>query len=109
MRKDTDEKEMLTLEIAEKYRKKALKLGNAQNQFVGEIRNLAKELQERCGATELEAINILNGNHIMEYVQKYGRKNSNLAIDEELHKKKISLLQQEEEAADRRAIEDNGW
>lgn len=70
---------------------------------------LTEELRIRCGITEIEAINILNGNHIQEYVNKYNRKSNRIEIDEDVHKQKISLLQQEEEEADRRAMEDDGW
>ena len=103
------EKEILTEELAAEYRKRALNIGTTSNLYVGEIRRLANELRNRCEITELEAINILNGNHILEYVRKYDRKLNNIDIDKEEHKKTISFLQQEEEAADRRAMEDDGW
>lgn len=32
---------------------------------------MRQELQERCGTTELEAVNILNGYHIDVYCMKY--------------------------------------
>lgn len=103
------EKEVLTEEIASEYRKKAIQIHSMGEQYIGKIRTIAEELRIRCGVTELEAINILNGNHIQEYVKKYDRKNNKIEIDEELHKQRISLLQQEEEAADRRAMVDDGW
>ena len=102
-------KEILTEEVALKYRDRALKIDYRHKQYIGEVRNIAEELRIRYGVTEIEAINILNGNHIQEYVQKYDRKNNKIEIDEELHKQRLSLLQQEEEAADRRAMEDDGW
>jgi hypothetical protein len=40
-------------------------------QDIGERRRLRQELQERCGTTELEAVNILNGYHIDVYCMKY--------------------------------------
>ncbi len=43
-------------------------------QDIGERRQLRQDLQERCGITELEAINILNGFHIDTYCIKYLRK-----------------------------------
>lgn len=103
------DKEVLTEELALEYRDKALKMKNTHNQYVGDIRKIARELRDRCGITEVEAINILNGNHIQEYVQKYDRKNNKIEIDEELHERNKSLLQQEEEAADRRGMVDDGW
>lgn len=43
-------------------------------QDIGERRRLRQDLQERCGITELEAINIINGFHIDTYCIKYLRK-----------------------------------
>ena len=103
------DKEILTEELALEYRDRALKIDNRHKQYIGKIRTIAEELRIRCGVTELEAINILNGNHIHEYVKKYDRRNNKFEIDEELHKQRISLLQQEEETADRRAMVDDGW
>ena len=40
---------------------------------VGERRELRIELQKWFGLTEIEAINILNGNGITDYVNKYYR------------------------------------
>ena len=37
------------------------------------MRELEKELQEKYGVTELEAINIINGYHHRDYVEKYYR------------------------------------
>ena len=42
-------------------------------QYIKEVRQMGKELQERYGVTELEAQNILNGVHTKEYVAKYHR------------------------------------
>ena len=103
------DKEFLTEKLALEYRDKALKIDNRHKQYIGKIRTIAEELRIRCGVTEIEAINILNGNHIQEYVHKYDRKSNKIEIDEALHEQKISLLQQEEEAAERRAMEDDGW
>lgn len=64
-------REPLTTEIAESYRQKAINLNIANSQYIGELRTLGKELARRCGITELQAINILNGNHIRDYVQIY--------------------------------------
>ena len=103
------DKEILTEELALEYRDRALKIDNRYKQYSGKIRTIAEELRIRCGVTELEAINILNGNHIHEYVKKYDRRNNKFEIDEGLHERNKSLLQQEEEAADRRAMVDDGW
>lgn len=42
-------------------------------QYVAEVRKMGQELQKQYGVTELEAINILNGLYIKEYVNKYYR------------------------------------
>ena len=64
-------KEPLTMELAESYRQKAINLSKTNSQYVGELRTLGKELAAKCGITELQAINILNGNHIKDYVHIY--------------------------------------
>lgn len=66
--------ELLTESIAYEYRDRAAKLPYNGMQDIGERRRLRQELQERCGITELEAINILNGFHIDTYCIKYLRK-----------------------------------
>ena len=55
--------ELLTREIAYTYRDRAKALPYNGMQDIGERRALRIELQERCGVTELEAINIINGFH----------------------------------------------
>lgn len=63
----------LTYEVAANYHKKAKALGYGNNDLTGEKFRLCKELQEKYGVTELEAINILNGRCITDYVEKYQR------------------------------------
>ena len=43
------------------------------NQYTGEVRRLGEELQDLYGVTEIEAVNILKGFHIKDYVNKYDR------------------------------------
>ena len=62
---------LLTREIAYTYRDRAGALPYNGMQDTGERRELRKELQERYGVTELEAINIINGFHIDAYCRKY--------------------------------------
>ena len=66
--------EIFTKEIANTFRQKALGLSKDQN-YTGAFKNLAQELREKCGVTEVEAINILNGVHINDYVHLYAIKN----------------------------------
>lgn len=63
--------ELLTREIAYTYRDRAKALPYNGMQDIGERRALRIELQERCGVTELEAVNIINGFHIDTYCMKY--------------------------------------
>jgi len=55
----------ITLSIADEYCKKAV------GKNVWETKQLRDELMEKCGVTEIEATNILNGFHVEEYVIKY--------------------------------------
>ena len=56
--------ELLTAEIANEYRILAENLPENGRQDTGERRELRQELQRRCGLSELQAINILNGFHL---------------------------------------------
>lgn len=60
--------ELLTVEIVNEYRILAKNLQENGKQDVGERRKLRQELQRRCGLTELQAINILNGFHVRDYL-----------------------------------------
>ena len=64
----------LTQEVAEKYEAKSwvYRVLN-DNQYTGMVRQIGEELQAKYGVTELEAINILNGRNVADYVQKYFR------------------------------------
>lgn len=63
--------ELLTVNIAKAYRDRAKALPYNGTQDIGKRRELRQELQKRCGVTELEAINIINGIHIQDYCRKY--------------------------------------
>ena len=60
--------ELLTAEIAMNYRRMAENLPDNGNQDIGARRKLREELQELCGLSEIQAINILNGLYIREYM-----------------------------------------
>lgn len=60
--------EVLTKEIAREYHMKAQQLPLDEMQDVGRRRELRLELQKRCNLTEIVAINIINGFHVMDYV-----------------------------------------
>ena len=65
--------EEFMLEIAQEYRKKAESLPDNGMQDIGERRKLRIELQERFGLTELVALNVVNGRHLMDMVMLYKR------------------------------------
>lgn len=64
--------EWLTDSVARQYEEKAWPyLYINGKQYTGFVRELGIDLQKNYGVTELEAINILNGYHIGDYVHKY--------------------------------------
>ena len=66
--------ELLTKEIANEYKRRADILENNGLQDIGERRSLRLELQEKYGLTELQAINVLNGRNVTEYIAIYRRR-----------------------------------
>lgn len=60
--------ELLSRAIAKEYQRAADALVDDGIQDLGERRELRIELQKRCGLTELQAINILNGFHVKDYI-----------------------------------------
>lgn len=66
--------ELLTMKIAKEYRDRAQRLPINGRQDVGGRRALRIELQARCGLTELQSVNIINGFHIGDYVANEARK-----------------------------------
>lgn len=63
----------LTFEGAKQYQKRACALRSSTYEIKGKMYELMSELMEEYGVTQVEAINILNGHHIAEYVNKYYR------------------------------------
>ncbi len=61
----------LTEDICKEYRDKAKNLSDNGGQDSGAWQRLRVELQELCDITEIEAINILRGMNIRDYVSKY--------------------------------------
>ncbi len=62
---------VLTAQVANEYRERALQLSGTED--TGARRDLRMELQSKYGVTEIEAINILNGMHVKQYLDKYSR------------------------------------
>lgn len=63
----------LTKEAVDYYYEQAQKCTCGASGDVGQRRRLRKELQERFGLLEIEAVNILSGVHGAFYVEKYNR------------------------------------
>lgn len=63
----------LTKEAVDYYYEQAQKCSGNDSQDIGQRRQLRKELQERFGLLEIEAVNILSGVHGAFYVEKYNR------------------------------------
>lgn len=66
--------EVLTKEIAKEYIHRARELPQNGGQDIGKRRELRLELQKRCGLTDLQAMNIINGDHVKDYVMIAARK-----------------------------------
>ena len=77
----------LTYEVAAAYRKKAEVLGYGNNELTVERFSLYEELQEKYGLTQLEAVNILNGRCIIDYVEKYQRIKNLIPLKVDMKKK----------------------
>ena len=65
--------EWLTQEVCDQYRLEAEQINEFDPQDVRRHREMRLELQQKYGLTEVEAINILNGNNISDYLLKYRR------------------------------------
>ena len=66
--------ELISRAIAKEYQRAASALADEGLQDIGQRRALRIELQKRCGLTELEAVNVINGHHVQDYIAKYERK-----------------------------------
>lgn len=61
---------LLDTKIAERFHKQALKTSEYPLDY-GQMHVLKKELMDLCGVTELEALNILCGRNVRDYIDKY--------------------------------------
>ena len=66
--------ELLSRAIAKEYQRAVSALMDDGIQDIGQRRSLRIELQKRCGLTELEAVNVINGHHVQDYIAKYERR-----------------------------------
>ncbi len=63
--------EWLTDEACVEYRNRALKVSSPGMQDVDGRRRIRMELQEKYDLTEMESINIINGERTLDYVARY--------------------------------------
>lgn len=64
----------LTADVAREYQAKSWIYRVLYDyQHIKQVREIGQELQELYGVTELEAINIMNGYYVSDYVNKYYR------------------------------------
>ena len=96
--KDIQRKEWLTREIVKEYQSKASCLRD-DRQDIGELRKMKLELMDRCGITEIEALNILNGYNTTDYIRKYEILSGKVILEKD-DKKKVMERYLLEEMAD---------
>lgn len=60
--------EMLSMKIVAEYHERVKRISENGGQDIGARRKLRIELQNRCNLTELQALNILNGFHVKDYI-----------------------------------------
>lgn len=96
--------EDLTPKICDEFHNRAKHLPNISNpQFTGARRALVKELQLRCGISELWALNVINGYHARDYIAiiEFFRNGKNDKVDPE----QIEYLKWLEEKEEREKME----
>ena len=101
--------EWITAEDANEYMQKAKSLSMKNPADVGERRELRIELQKRFGLTEIEAINILNGNGIADYVNKYYRIKNEIVDSSNENSEFQIWLKNEFMRQDYEMVKDDGW
>ena len=88
--------EELTIEICNEYRKKGKALGDSPL-CVGAKADLVKELMERCGISELWALNIINGYNVSNYIAIVEHKKTGGVEKSEKDKEYLEWLAQKED------------
>jgi len=71
---------LLDTKIAKDFQEQAKKLPEYPLDY-GAMSKLKKELMELCGVTELEALNILCGRNVSDYINKYTGKAEGRVIE----------------------------
>lgn len=71
-KRDSHKGKWLTRKVAREYEAKSwIYRVKEEGNYINEVRRLGEELQQEYGVSELEAINILNGNNTADYVAMY--------------------------------------
>lgn len=83
--------EWLTEEAVVIYQRKARACSQTNGSDIGARREIRKELQERYGLLEIEAINILNGFYAKHYVEKYRRIRECIPLSSDNSKNEIEI------------------
>lgn len=78
----------LTMKSAVQFHNKAKFLGIINRNNSAQFLELKCELMNTYGVTEIEAINIINGYHISDYVHKYEILNGNIMLQSDQNKKR---------------------
>ena len=88
---------MITIRVSGSLtrRERASDIAGDAPEFVGEKRKLALEMMERFGITELEALNILNGENLPDIVAKYDRIRNLIPICKDASVKRIEEMLEE--------------
>lgn len=91
------------------YMKKAQALSDKNPIDVGARRRLRIELQERYGLLEIEAMNILNGHLINEYVNRYNRIKNEIVVHVNEEFDFQTWISNEMKKQDEVLAKDDGW
>lgn len=81
----------LTEDAVTYYQKKVRECSQTNARDAGTRREIRKELQERYGLLEIEAINILNGFYAKHYIEKYRRIKDCIPVQNASGKNEIML------------------
>lgn len=79
--------EWLTEEICKEYKARADRLPPGTDN-TGAWRSLVMELQQRCNITEVQAINILHGHHVKDYLAIYGIESGEIPMPEAMKQRR---------------------
>lgn len=82
---------LLDAKIAKDFQEQAKKLSEYPLDY-GSMSVLKKELMELCGVTELEALNILCGRNVRDYINKYTGKAEGRVIEVKEYQGEVQVV-----------------